>query len=179
MDTKFKKGGIPWNKGLTKKIDSRVDYKRPTVFKKGERRSIKTEFKQGEHRYIENEYKKGHIPWCQGIKRPEMSERQRGKNNPMWGKLEEKSAHWVGDNVGYSGVHGWVRRQLGTPTKCEHCNKDGLTGRKIGWANVDHTYKRNLDDWIRLCPSCHRKYDYKYNLKPDNKIGNNQFTKNL
>lgn len=45
---KFKKGMTPWNKGLTKKTDTRLDYERPTTFKKGEHRSIETEFKSEE-----------------------------------------------------------------------------------------------------------------------------------
>ena len=31
----FKKGKPPWNKGLTKETDRRLDYERPTTFKKG------------------------------------------------------------------------------------------------------------------------------------------------
>jgi len=33
--THFKKGFIPWNKGLTKETDKRINYKRPTKFRKG------------------------------------------------------------------------------------------------------------------------------------------------
>ena len=79
----------------------------------------------------------------------ESKEKMKGKNN--YG--------WKGDDVGYSALHSWVKRNLGKPTKCEHCRKDGLTGKKIHWANIDHQYKRNLDDWIRLCCKCHIKYD--------------------
>jgi len=68
-------------------------------------------------------------------------------------------------NISYIGLHKWIREQKGKPTKCEHCGKDGLTGRQIHWANKDHTYKRNLIDWIRLCRHCHNKYDLINNLK--------------
>ena len=65
-------------------------------------------------------------------------------------------ANFVGDSVGYMGLHSWVRRHLGRAIKCEHCPK--TTGR-FHWANVSWEYKRDLDDWMQLCPSCHQKYD--------------------
>lgn len=69
--------------------------------------------------------------------------------------------HWKGDDVGYSGLHKWVRKVLGRPTICEHCKRSGLTGKQIHWANKSREYKRKKDDWIRLCVKCHKKYDKK------------------
>jgi hypothetical protein len=40
--------------------------------------------------------------------------------------------------------------------KCEFCNEPK---GKLNWANRNHTYKRNLTDWISLCQSCHMYYD--------------------
>lgn len=86
------------------------------------------------------------------------------KRMSMIGKNKnEKHWAWKGDDVGYLGLHHWVERNLGQPDTCEHCGKTGLTGHKIHWANKNHTYKRNLADWMRLCSSCHKKYDLKYN----------------
>lgn len=73
---------------------------------------------------------------------------------------------WKGDNVGYSGLHSWVKRMLGTPKRCEFCGKDNLQGREIHWANIDHKYRRNLNNWLRLCIKCHAEYDKKLNLQP-------------
>lgn len=75
---------------------------------------------------------------------------------------DEKSSNWKGDDVKYIGLHNWVRKHLGIPDTCKICGKNGLSGYKIHWANKGHTYKRNLDDWIRLCCSCHQKYDKSY-----------------
>ena len=78
----------------------------------------------------------------------------------------EKNNNWKGDNVGYRGLHYWLRRQLGNPTKCSAC---GLTAkpseRRIDWANIDHKYRRNINDYIPLCKSCHKLYDlsHKFN----------------
>ncbi len=71
----------------------------------------------------------------------------------------EESPSWKGDDVGYSGLHMWVRKVLGEPEKCEHCYKNGLKGMQIHWANKSRAYLRDVSDWLRLCASCHKKYD--------------------
>ena len=80
-------------------------------------------------------------------------------DNPMKGKFGRDHPRWKGNNAGYSALHRWVSYHRGSPKKCEHCGKDGLTGRQIHWANKSGNYLRDLTDWIRLCVSCHRKYD--------------------
>ena len=74
----------------------------------------------------------------------------------------ERSKNWKGEQVSYSGSHHWVKKWRGSPTKCEHCGRDGLTSRKIQWANKSHKYLRDLNDWIRLCVPCHWVYDEAY-----------------
>lgn len=83
-----------------------------------------------------------------------MSEKRKGVN------AEEKSRWWKGDKVQYRGLHNWIERKCGKPTKCEHCGKDGLTGHKIHWANKSGKYLRKLSDWLRLCAKCHKQYDH-------------------
>lgn len=71
----------------------------------------------------------------------------------------EKNSKWKGDNTGKSAIHIWVSRRKGKPSKCEKC---GCTNAmKYHWANVDHKYRRVLEDYIRLCVNCHRIYDIK------------------
>lgn len=70
----------------------------------------------------------------------------------------EKAYNWKGDKVSYSGIHHWVKKWKGTPKICEHCGKTNKE-RKIWWANKSGEYKRDLNDWISLCVSCHKKYD--------------------
>jgi len=74
--------------------------------------------------------------------------------------IGEKAIHWKGERVGYRGIHHWVQVNLGKANKCSECGKEG-TGRQIHWANKDHKYKRNLEDWISLCIQCHGRYDQK------------------
>ena len=72
-----------------------------------------------------------------------------------------KSPFWKGNTASYSAIHNWVRNEKGTPKKCEHCQS---TNAKVyDWANVDHKYKRVLDDYIRLCRKCHILYDKQHN----------------
>lgn len=83
------------------------------------------------------------------------------RNNwrPPMAPEEEKSPHWKGNEVGYGALHKWVIKHLGQPDTCEHCGREGLRGLQIHWANKSKKYKRDLDDWIRLCMRCHGKYD--------------------
>jgi len=68
-------------------------------------------------------------------------------------------------DVGYVALHEWVRKKLGKPDVCVKCSKSGLKGRKIHWANKSGEYLISIKDWIRLCASCHKKYDIKYGFK--------------
>lgn len=108
---------------------------------------------QGIHLSPETEFKPGHKN--SKIWKETMIKRMTGKNNPKW----------KGNDVGYLGLHAWINRQLGKPKVCEHCG----AAKNLHWANVDHTYRRNLDDWISLCVSCHKKYDTKNHLIQPNK----------
>jgi len=64
---------------------------------------------------------------------------------------------WKGDDVSYSGLHYWISRKLGKPRVCEMCGTK--TAKKYEWANISGEYKRDKNDFIRLCVSCHRKMD--------------------
>lgn len=83
----------------------------------------------------------------------------------QWGHKEETNPAWKGDDVGYKNIHAWVARHKAKTGICTHClqNRGTESGRATHWANIDHQYQRNLDDYIELCPSCHKKYDLMYN----------------
>ena len=80
-------------------------------------------------------------------------------------KSNRDSHLWKGDDAGLIAKHRWVQRQKGKPSLCEMCGT--TTAKRFDWANKDHKYSRNLEDYMRLCASCHRKYDIK-----NNHIGN-------
>lgn len=70
-----------------------------------------------------------------------------------------KNVMWKGDKVGYLALHGWVRRHLGKPNRCDFCGLIDGNENKFEWANKSGEYLRDLSDWIRLCVKCHRLYD--------------------
>jgi len=129
---KFKKGNIPWNKG--KKVSEETKSKI-------------------------SEALKGNVPWNKGTKGVMKAPKTAFKKGNIVPK-GDKHWSWIGDNAGYGGIHKWVRESKGQPQKCTDCGatKDN---KRIEWSNIDHKYKRNLDDYTALCCSCHAKFDKK------------------
>lgn len=69
----------------------------------------------------------------------------------------ESHHSWKGDKVGYDGLHKWVESKLGRPSHCLFCGSTGE--QRYEWANISYEYKRDISDWMRLCTTCHRRYD--------------------
>src|SRR5437867_10867675 len=69
--------------------------------------------------------------------------------------LDDGNPNWYGDNVGYRGVHKWVRYRLQKPQLCVRC-KDRAA---LDLANISGKYLRDLTDWEWLCRLCHMKSD--------------------
>ncbi len=101
-------------------------------------------------------FKKGFTPWNKGKKTGLVPKTAFKKSDP---RLVNKNHHsWKGANVSYAGLHMWVKRWLGKPNHCERCGSKNPS-IKYQWANKSHTYKRDLNDWIPLCRTCHMVYD--------------------
>lgn len=95
-----------------------------------------------------------------------ISEATKGRKSPNKGKkmpwvTGDNNHNWKGDNASYRSLHSWVARKLGQPTTCSECGKTNLFGRAIHWSNISGDYRRELDDWQRLCAKCHGAYDKK------------------
>lgn len=71
----------------------------------------------------------------------------------------KKSPQWKGDNVGYFGLHYWIRNTFGKANKCE--NKDcPHKSKQFQWALLrGASYERKRENFIMLCRSCHSHYD--------------------
>ena len=75
--------------------------------------------------------------------------------------LAEKNPNWMGGKYVIGSVHQWIAKNLGKPNYCEICKR---TDKKdYDWSNKDHKYRRDLNDWQRLCRSCHTAFDIKHN----------------
>lgn len=85
---------------------------------------------------------------------PKNRERQSQSHKHM---QDEKHNCWKGDGVGYHQLHKWMRKILGTPSLCTHCQS--TTAKRFEWVNVSGEYLRVVDDWVRLCKKCHIAYD--------------------
>lgn len=57
----------------------------------------------------------------------------------------------------YSSCHKWLSRHFGKLPKCEHCPSNKF----IEWAlKKGKKHSHNREDYLCLCSSCHKKYDY-------------------
>lgn len=85
--------------------------------------------------------------------RKKISDCQRGPDNDRW----------LGDKVGYQGLHDWLRRIYGKLLFCEICKRDDR--KRYDWSNKTGKYERKIENWWRLCRKCHIKYDKDNNIK--------------
>ena len=88
---------------------------------------------------------------------PSWSGKKRGKRTTehqakITESLKGNKYHFKGDEVGYFGLHSWIRKKLGKPSFCSNGHIAGM----YHWANKSGEYKRDLDDWHGLCPSCNK-----------------------
>ena len=122
---------IAWNKG--KKEELKVTQKRSIA--------LKLWWSNPKNRETMSMLHKGQKPYNTGTKGIHLV----GKNNPQW----------KGDNVGYRSLHRWVERKLGKAAEC--INDLTHKSTRYHWANISKEYKRDLADWVQLCPSCNCK----------------------
>ena len=87
-----------------------------------------------------------------GTKKPWIAEKNKKQT-------DENHGGWKGEDARYRAKHMWVQKKLGKPHYCEHCKRSNLSHRSYHWANISKNYMRDVTDWIRLCVSCHKKYD--------------------
>lgn len=59
-------------------------------------------------------------------------------------------------NISYTGLHMHLVRTYGNAPLCIW--GENHTSR-LEWANVSGVYTKNLEDYLPMCASCHRKFD--------------------
>ena len=62
-----------------------------------------------------------------------------------------------GTSMKYVSLHTWVRNQKGKPLFCS--NSSSHEAKRYEWANISGRYRKDVNDYKSLCPSCHRKED--------------------
>ncbi len=117
-----------------------------------------------------SESQKGKIPWIKGKKHTQETKKKMSmaaigripwnKGKKFEHRQDENSYQYKGSKASYSAIHHWVNKRRGTAKKCSKC---GSTVN-CQWSNVDHLYKRVLEDYKELCAKCHNKYDRKLKI---------------
>ena len=69
--------------------------------------------------------------------------------------------NYKGETARYETKHQWVYYHYGKAKICENKECKYKNPKKYHWANISGKYKRDRKDWIQLCPSCHKRMDYK------------------
>jgi len=133
-----------------------IKTKKRIVWNKG-KKGLQVAWNKGLHVRLnpKGEFKKGQEPWnkgTSGVMKPNKTSFKKGQ-----------VAHNKGVCVSgtYESLHYWIKAIKGKPRKCEHCGT--TTAKAYHWANTDHKYSKKPEDYMRLCCSCHLKYDYKFN----------------
>ncbi len=58
----------------------------------------------------------------------------------------------------YEAVHVWIRKSHGKAIGCTICNTENK--QRFEWAlKKGFRYEKNINNYMPLCPSCHRTYD--------------------
>lgn len=67
-------------------------------------------------------------------------------------RREAEHPAWKGHDATYSTIHWWLRRfkKWGV---CWNCGRDDV---RTQWANVSGDYRREREDYVELCCSCHK-----------------------
>lgn len=74
------------------------------------------------------------------------------------GRKGELSSQWKGMAAGLDAQHKRISAVYGTPKRCEHCGTtDPAT--HYHWAFNNAGDRLNVQNYLRLCAACHRKYD--------------------
>ena len=107
---------------------------------------------------------------------------QKQKNNKAM--TVDKKISYVGNtnieqNI-YSRIHRWIAKVKGKAIRCENKDCQCVAAKKYEWALIKgKTYDFVAENFMQLCSSCHRKYDYsedsrrKISLALSNRHSNN------
>lgn len=149
---------VPWNKGTVGLM--------PTAWNKGRTWDNETKKKMRDAKLgmkLSSEHKSKISEALKGrVVSEETRNKLRSSNKRLF--VGSNSPQWKGDQAkDYAWKHKWVRKMKGAPLVCENCGKTKDEGL-LHWSNVDHKYSRDLDDYVALCSSCHKKYDLENGL---------------
>jgi len=179
----FKNGSIPWNKGLNK--ESNAVLKIISEKQKGKKQTEKSRQKmsiakigtkrteEAKHKASEtmkenyrtgkmSPYFKGKVPWNKDKKCPEISEKMKGENNPMYGRIGELNPNW--NNGSSFEPYGIGFNKEFKQSILERDNYECRDPNCLGNSEILHIHhidydkkNNNSENLTTLCNSCHSK----------------------
>lgn len=67
----------------------------------------------------------------------------------------------MGQSLEYFRIHNWLTYHHGKACKCDNELCESVKPKRFEWALLKgKDYKKDRNNYIQLCPSCHRRYDY-------------------
>jgi len=88
--------------------------------------------------------------------KPNQTSFKKGKLNPQWKGKSVKSKY----TRNYARVHKWLKVNFGKADKCENPKCKCPKPKQYEWAlKKRHRYEYKRKNFIKLCSSCHKKYD--------------------
>ena len=183
----FKKGSVPWNKGISMSDESKIKLsnalkgkkpwnkgkptperikKKLSALLKGRRRSPETEFKKGEFSGNKNPAKRKDIRIkISKAKKGKPHLNQRGENHPRWkgglsspNELFKKSLKYkIWRNKVFT-------RDNWTCQKCKQ-RRSPINAHHIHNFSQNHRLRISLNNGVTLCKTCHRDFHKKYGIK--------------
>lgn len=75
---------------------------------------------------------------------------------------DANNTQWKGDAAGYAAIHKWLYDRKERTGICELCGHEPIdkNGRiSTDFANISGDYRRDVEDYIEVCRSCHRWWD--------------------
>jgi hypothetical protein len=75
------------------------------------------------------------------------------------GKYRDKSRAWKGNKAKYGARHLWIIHHYGKACMCWNHECKAINIKRYDWANISGHYRRDINDWIMLCRSCHNFFD--------------------
>jgi len=70
---------------------------------------------------------------------------------------KSNNPNWKGSKAGYAALHYRVYKERGKPQCCDVC-KTKDKSKRYQWANLTGKFE-DINDYKRMCQSCHSKYD--------------------
>jgi len=102
----------------------------------------------------------GHIPVGGFAKGSVHSAEAKAKvSESLRGCIGADARRWKGDDASYIAKHMWLYKHYGKADRCENPACQFKNPKRYEWANISGEHRRERSDYIRLCPSCHRKAD--------------------